>query len=441
MVSDPTQIFSLIDQSDLPIRQRDEEKRRRKEEKSSSKRMAQMERDRREDQELRAARERDVYSSTAIARRKSFNAAAPGAGPGPGPGYPSPGSGAGGYGGGYTSSKGYERKREADGKSDLTSRFGDMGIDGGRGEAYERERKISSNYVPPAGPGTAGLGRPRKYSVNEMDRRRSTYGAPASSYPSAPGGAYSDAGSHSSSGYPTASAYPTAPGAYPSSPNMRASPNIRASPNMRPTSPAFAGGPSGYPPSTYPGTAGSAGQPYSRPPSPYGRPGGANYARAPSPYAGAGGATGTYPRGHILEGQPMNRSRAPSPVGGGPGGPGGPGGAAYPSGGPGFPQPTVGFPTPGGASPNIGAMTLAGPGNYQAAPQEQLAAPPGFSRPINAAQPYTPFEAMKIQDMDDFLDNIPRMPLVMQTHDCYHEDWIRLMQVRERIANYKEDQF
>jgi hypothetical protein len=35
---------------------------------------------------------------------------------------------------------------------------------------------------------------------------------------------------------------------------------------------------------------------------------------------------------------------------------------------------------------------------------------------------------MKIQDMDDFLDNIPRMPLVMQTHDCYHEDWIRLMQ-------------
>jgi hypothetical protein len=72
--------------------------------------------------------------------------------------------------------------------------------------------------------------------------------------------------------------------------------------------------------------------------------------------------------------------------------------------------------------------TLAGPGNYPSGPQEQLAAPPGFSRPINAAQPYTPFETMKIQDMDEFLDVIPRMPLVMQTHDCYHEDWIRLMQ-------------
>jgi hypothetical protein len=35
---------------------------------------------------------------------------------------------------------------------------------------------------------------------------------------------------------------------------------------------------------------------------------------------------------------------------------------------------------------------------------------------------------MKIQDMDEFLDVIPRMPLVMQTHDCYHDDWIRLMQ-------------
>lgn len=410
--------------------------------------MAQMERDRREEQELRAAREREMYSSSAITRRRSFNAAIPGAGTG----YP---GAAGGYGGGYLSSNGYNRKREekyTDGPSDLTNKFGEMGLDS-RGDAYDRDRKISSNYTSPSGP-NAGLGRPRKYSVNEMDRRRSAYGAPAGAYPTAPGGAYSDAGSHSPSGYPTSNAYPTVPGAYPSSPNMRtspnmrpvpisnaypttqgaypSSPNLRASPNMRPVSPSFAGGAAGYPPSTYPATAGSTG-PYSRPPSPYGRPGAtSSYARAPSPYAGAGAAgaaPSVYPRGHILEGQPMNRSRAPSPVGGGPGS------AAYGPGGPGFPRPTVGFPTAGGASPNIGNKALVGSNSYAVAQQEQLAAPPGFSRPINAAQPYTPFEPMKIQDMDDFLNVIPVMPLVMQTHDCYHEDWIRLMQVRYRVVN------
>jgi len=34
---------------------------------------------------------------------------------------------------------------------------------------------------------------------------------------------------------------------------------------------------------------------------------------------------------------------------------------------------------------------------------------------------------MKISDMDDFMDVIPRMPLVLVPHDVYHEDWIRLM--------------
>ena len=59
-----------------------------------------------------------------------------------------------------------------------------------------------------------------------------------------------------------------------------------------------------------------------------------------------------------------------------------------------------------------------------------LAAPEGFSRPPNLAQPYTRFDPFKIQDMDDFFENIPRMPLVMETHDVYHPDWIRLMTVR-----------
>lgn len=60
----------------------------------------------------------------------------------------------------------------------------------------------------------------------------------------------------------------------------------------------------------------------------------------------------------------------------------------------------------------------------------QLAAPEAFSRPPNAAQPYTPFNVMRIQDMDDFYDQIPRMPLVLDTHDVYHQDWIRFMNVR-----------
>lgn len=60
-----------------------------------------------------------------------------------------------------------------------------------------------------------------------------------------------------------------------------------------------------------------------------------------------------------------------------------------------------------------------------------LAAPEGFSRPPNLAQSYTPFDIIKIQDMDDFYEVIPRMPLVLVTHDVYHEDWIRLMTVSE----------
>lgn len=116
-----------------------------------------------------------------------------------------------------------------------------------------------------------------------------------------------------------------------------------------------------------------------------------------------------YPRGHILEGQPIARSRAPSPVGGGLS-------SAYPGAAPAFPQPGIAYPS--GPSPNMGGMApLAGSGAgvYPGGQQEQLAAPEGFSRPINAAQPYTPFETMKVQDMDDFMEHIPRMPLVLQT--------------------------
>jgi len=54
-----------------------------------------------------------------------------------------------------------------------------------------------------------------------------------------------------------------------------------------------------------------------------------------------------------------------------------------------------------------------------------LPPPDGFSRPANLAQSYTFFEIMKIQDMDDFYETVPRMPKVLVPHDVYHEDWIR----------------
>ena len=91
-----------------------------------------------------------------------------------------------------------------------------------------------------------------------------------------------------------------------------------------------------------------------------------------------------------------------------------------PAAGIGMPQPTI---------PNTGGPPYTSPVTFGAEQPQQLAAPEAFSRPVNAAQPYTPFETTKIQDMDDFPDNMPRLPLALQSHDVFHEDWIRLMQV------------
>ncbi|KAF8138682.1 hypothetical protein EV363DRAFT_539850 [Boletus edulis] len=117
------------------------------------------------------------------------------------------------------------------------------------------------------------------------------------------------------------------------------------------------------------------------------------FPRAPSPYGGGANST-VYPPGHVLEGQAFSRSRAPSPMPGGPG---------------------VTFST-SSRMPSV-------PGG----PEQQLPAPEAFSRPANAAQSYTPFNTMKIQEMEQFYDQIPRMPLVLETHDVYHQDWIRFM--------------
>jgi hypothetical protein len=78
------------------------------------------------------------------------------------------------------------------------------------------------------------------------------------------------------------------------------------------------------------------------------------------------------------------------------------------------------------------------PGAATGGESMQLAASEAFSRPPNAAQPYTPFSVMRIQDMDKFYDQIPRMPLVLDTHDVYHQDWIRFMNVRgDRLTHLR----
>jgi len=285
------------------------------------------------------ARERDAQSAVARERRKSFNQ-----GPISPPlaGYPvtSPQNSA-GYpvtspqnSAGYPS--GYPYGNYATGGSDLDRRFGGMDI-GGRD--YDDHKH-------------GGLGRPRKYSVGESDRGRDVYG--------------------DRSAYNTGPGFPSARTGQPTPYSNTGSHYAGSSPNMRTPEPRYAAtAPGGYP----------------------GSSGGDPFARSASPYNGA--TSSVYPRGHILEGQPMPRSRATTPIPG-----------AHP------------FPQPGITSPASGPFSE----------EPQLAAPEGFSRPINAAQPYTPFEMMRVQDMDDFANHIPRMPLVLQPHDVFHEDWIRFMQ-------------
>ena len=143
------------------------------------------------------------------------------------------------------------------------------------------------------------------------------------------------------------------------------------------------------------------GEPIARSSSPFG---------APAPLPGGGGGGGVYPRGHIMEGKPIVRSRATTPV---------PGTVAG-SGVTGFPQATVPITTS-----HSSAMPAPHPID-----QQQLAAPEAFSRPLSNAQPYTPFETMKVHDMDDLQDVTHRVPLVLKPHDVYPEDWVRFIQVR-----------
>ncbi|KAI9067660.1 hypothetical protein FKP32DRAFT_1672946 [Trametes sanguinea] len=310
--------------------------------------------------------------------------------------------------------------------------------------------------------------RDREYERDRTarSRRNSVYGAgerPTSTYQAAVGGNYPT--SYSGTAYSSTSTYAAAPGgAYPSSPRpgdvippRAASPYRVGGALPRPSSP-YQAPVAPRPVSPYqPGAVPRAASPFQaaaiqRAASPYGGGGGiqraaspyggAGIQRAPSPYAAAmqrsaspyAGATplpnsGVYPSAHGFDGPPLRpHSRAPSPS------PYGQPGAAnvyatpqlssiYSS------QPTA-YGTASGtyggiaahASPRIGGAAI------DPAQQGMLTVPEGFGRPPNRAQPYTHFDIMKIQDMDELLEAIPRMPAVLVPHDVYHEDWIRLMQ-------------
>ncbi|KAF8076095.1 hypothetical protein FPV67DRAFT_397137 [Lyophyllum atratum] len=395
---------------------RDEEKRRRRDEEKEAKRLREQGRGQAHidhDAELRKARERD---SMARERRKSFNAGAAGppqAAAGgyafpasggtagyPGTGYPpSPYSGYGDRPAGAVAVPGYaasggsnysrERKYSAGhgGYSDLDRQLGDLDLrerDREYAAERERERKISGNS------------RPRKYSTSEAggERPRAVSGnlghRPEGYAPSGPYGAAAASGAYKGSSRPYSAA-----GYQPST-----SPNMRASPSLRSAEAAYIPPGGGYPQSNY-STSPPRGpvDPHSRSTTPFGGP-----------------APNVYPRGHVMEGQVIrgDRSRASSPM---PGSHGLPPSGPYSSGAIAFPQ--------AGTSPNMSA-SVPFPGDQ--GPPQQLAAPEGFSRPVNGSHPFTPFDIVKVQDMERFWSEIPRMPNVLVTHDVFEEDWSRLMQ-------------
>ncbi|KAF8351181.1 hypothetical protein F5887DRAFT_1068925 [Amanita rubescens] len=159
------------------------------------------------------------------------------------------------------------------------------------------------------------------------------------------------------------------------------SPNMRAADVLPPTGPT-----PGYPTSPY--TSTGKHEPIARVPSPYGytQP----RSRATTPIPGAGPAF------------PQPRSRAASPV------------------------PGYGQPRSRAASPMPGGMPLPTEASFD---RNQPTVPDCFTRGVNTALSFPAFDPIKIQEMDEFLERLPKLPLVLQSHDVNHHDWIRLTQV------------
>ncbi|KAJ3776647.1 hypothetical protein FB446DRAFT_274534 [Lentinula raphanica] len=407
--------LSKEDQKALKDWQKSEEKRRRREEKDSMKMLREKDRYNQSrydnDTDLQIARERDAVSAANLQRRKSFNQGYPPSAP---VGFPATGAPAGyppgfatsdrsGYGapGAYPPSPnaaspnlGYTRERKYSMGGTLSDQFGDLNLD--------RDDRLPS----------APLARPRKYSTHEAAAERArrmsgNFGAerPTSMYDGA-GGGYPAPTTGSSAGFRAGVPYSNP------SPSMRSvdPPYMQGGP--RPSSP--------YATANYPPPVSASQDPYgARAASPYHRAASPSpYHRAASPFGRsaspfAAGSGEVYPPGHIMEGRPINpaRSRATTPI------PGMPPAVPYPSSAGPYSQSGM----PGSMSPNLSGMMSGTPSSGT------LAAPECFSRPINAAHPYTPFEPMRIQDMDLFLESLPRMPIVLQTHDVYNADWNRLM--------------
>jgi hypothetical protein len=416
-------------------RQREEEKRRRKDEKEAAKVVHGWERDRKDHQKQLEREERELIKARERDRRRSGNYSSQA------PIIP----------GGYPGSD-YDQQAYGD-SSGLAQQMSEVGL-GSTAGGYGHGRKSSAGFAMP---------RSRRNSVNAGVLENALRGNAGSDYADrSPYG--SQVGSYQQAG----SGYGTAAGSYanPSSrPLSRGGPGSPYAPNRSPlpADTALLGGPiPGYSAQSYGGSdvgrRPTTAEPYARPVSPY-----VANAVAGSSVAGSE----IYPRGHVLEGRPMPRSpipglpsnlygadahgppvgasgmppivpyagstsRPPSRIGGGHGQPSSYGQPVY-----GAPQSTYGggqqqsgYGAPqssyGGGQPGYGAGVPAAVDPVAQA----MVAPEGFTRPPNRAQPYNPFEPVKIQDMDEFVDNMPRMPLALVSHDVTHGDWIRFMTVR-----------
>ena len=382
-------------------RQRTEEKKRKQEEKEA-KRLRDLEGNNSE-YELNLARERDAQSTMNRERRKSFNAG--GTGPIPGShsfppttgntGYPIHPNAATGYPSPYSSYSnlanagtpvppdpyssgniGHSRKQSG-AYADITRQFNDLDIDGNKEYTTEHDRKAS------------GGSHTRKYSTNDP-----TYGGER---PRTVSGNYVDRANP----YPTF-AYAPASGPYSNPKNGPgiANPYPNYSPNMRPSDISHGSTNLGYQGSMYPSR--DQAELVARSTTPFGAP-----------------LSQVYPRGHVLEGQPVvsnnnSRSRAPSPN-------------------PGTKHNfvCVSLLTLLTGSMPQGHTSINMSGNSPLTEPHQLPAPEAFSRPINAANSYAPFDNMKVTDMDDLYEaKVPKMPIVLTTHDIYPDDWKRCIQVR-----------
>jgi hypothetical protein len=346
---------------------------------------------------------------------------------------------------------GYDQNEYGSGDhAGLLNRMEEMNI-GGAGAGYGHERKSSQSYAIPRSRrnsiNAALLENAARGNVGSDYSDRSPYGSQVGAYPPAASGY----------GAPPASGYGAPAGQYSNAPGRPLS-------RVGPTSPYVAGR-SPLPVETSLPGHGPPGAGYGPPSAGYGAPsygvsdagrsfGPAAHApntRPVSPYvasAVSGSEVGMYPRGHVLEGRAMPRSPIPGLPNNLYGG--APDPYAHPGAGGGMPT-IVGFQGSASRPPSRigGGMGMGGvqpgqqpgygpgPGGMAAAMDpiaQAMTAPEGFSRRPNPAQPYNPFEPMKIQDMEDFVENIPRMPLALVSHDVTNGDWNRFMTVRPLLV-------